>query len=204
LQVCSRAGVDVALSALNIRMQSYQMEFLFVMIEVVAIAVNPIVTGQAVNAEIQGMGLQESCIHMEVTVDAVRLVKGGKYLCMTVVACEGGAIRFGLVPGEYKPKCIMREIGITQVDQGQVCPTMIGVAISAQQVGIILTENPVQRGWVPPLGSNIGVTDNAPVGHGGGAPEGGVTYGALAGDFSVRSHPAQRCSRQGIQTTRTE
>ena len=67
---------------------------------------------------------------------------------------------------------------------------MIGVAVKADQVWIILAQQAVQLGRILPLGGHVGVTCRTPVGHGGGTPEGGVTQAALAGNICMRAHAA--------------
>jgi hypothetical protein len=81
---------------------------------------------------------------------------------------------------------------------------MVGVAISAAQVGIVLAEGTVQCDRVLPLGSHVGVTIHAPVGHCGAAPEGGVTQVALASNFCMGTHTTQLGPFLGIECTGAE
>jgi hypothetical protein len=62
---------------------------------------------------------------------------------------------------------------------------MIGVAVAASKVKIVLSQDAMQRGRVLPLGGHVGVTDHTPVGHGGGAPEGNVARAALTANFRM-------------------
>ncbi len=59
LEVRKGAGIDVALRTQNLGMFPGQMERDAVVIEFVTIGVHPIVTGQAIAAKIQAMGLHE-------------------------------------------------------------------------------------------------------------------------------------------------
>jgi len=83
---------------------------------------------------------------------------------------------------------------------------MVGMAVSAGQVGIILAQNTVQRGLVQPLDGHVSVTGNTPIGHRCVCPKWSMTKVALAGDFCMGVHPAQwfgsLCSMRADTTQR--
>ena len=132
------------------------------------------------------------------------LVETGVNLRMTIVATKGRTVGFKLVGSQQKAKRIVREADITNVYQRRVWTAMVGVAVAAGHIGIVLAQDAVQRGRLLPLGGHIGMTDLTPVGHGGDAPEGDVTQAALAGDFRMGAHAAQCRAGQCVEGTGAE
>ena len=101
------------------------------MIEIVTIAVHPIVAGQADAAEIQSMGLHEVLANPSVTGGTNGLFETGVDLRMAIFTIKGRPVGFELVGGQQKAKRIVREGGITKICQRRVWTTMVGVAVAA-------------------------------------------------------------------------
>ncbi len=157
------------------------------MVEIASIDVDPIVAGQAVAAEIHGVGLHESCINLDVTGGADGLVERWDIvLRVTILAIEGGTVGFALVGGQCISHRIVREVSGIHGCQRSIWTAMVGVAVDTGQVG----KYAVQWGRGQLLACHVCVTDHTPVSHGLGAPEGGVTQIAPAGDVCMGAHAA--------------
>lgn len=109
-------GIDVTLCAHHLGMLPGQGESCLVMVEIVSKAIQPIVAVHAVVAEIQGMGLHKSRVHLDVTGGADSLVESGVNLGVAIFATKRRTVGFVLVAGQQKTKRVMREAGITEVD----------------------------------------------------------------------------------------
>lgn len=146
-EVHNGAGVDVALPALNLNMFPGQLEEYAGVVEFMTIGIHPIVTGQAVAAEIQGMGLQEGRLDLGVAGGAGGLVKRRNVvLPVTIRAAEGGAVSFDLVGFEGVSKRFMREVGLGHVCQWGIWTAMVWVAGAAGEFGSALLHHAMQRG----------------------------------------------------------
>jgi hypothetical protein len=75
---------------------------------------------------------------------------------------------------QQKTESGMGETGFTKVYQRRIWTSVVGMAIAAGQIWVILAQRPMQCGGVKPLCSNIGVTGHAPVRHCGRTPEWGM------------------------------
>ncbi len=133
-KILGSTAVQVTLVTGNIGMFSGQAKCKQVMIEVLAISINSIMTGQAVLSKGVYMGLGKTGIHLGVAFDAYSDIESDKILLMTIFARELGPIRFGFMPAEVISEPGMVHICLSGVDQRA---TMLLMAISAFQAAVI-------------------------------------------------------------------
>src|SRR5271157_4523307 len=99
-QVGNAAGAGVALSAIQQGMFSGQGKSDRCMVETAAVGFDPIMAGQASAAVCGLMGLHKSRIDLLMAVHTDGLIEADKVRSMTVLAGEGGAIRFTKMCGQ--------------------------------------------------------------------------------------------------------
>jgi hypothetical protein len=100
LELCLGARIDMALSALHLCVGSSQLKCNLGVVEIMTVAVNPIVACKAVGTEIEHVTCHEGGIYLVMTGDADVLIETCVNLGVAVVTTECGAVAFSLVGGQ--------------------------------------------------------------------------------------------------------
>ncbi len=79
----------------------------------------------------------------------------------------------------------MGEIDPSYGRQRSIRSTVVRMAGTASQAGVVLMQSAMQRGRISPLGGEIHVADNAAVSHGCPVPKCRVTQSAPVADLGV-------------------
>lgn len=98
-EVGNRPGASMAASTIHLGMFSGQLKSNVAMVEGVAVAVNPIMTGQAILSIHQKMGLHEIGFNLPVARFAYGLIELGIAIDVTCIANNRRTIRLALVSG---------------------------------------------------------------------------------------------------------
>jgi hypothetical protein len=133
-----------------------------------------------------------------------RLIELPVSYSVTVLALEIRPICFLDVTCQGITKHLVGKNKTVRGSQFRIRAEVIGVASPAGGLRIVLSQDSVQAGRVLPFGWQIGVTDDAAIGHPFTAPKGGMALLATTADLGVRTDPAQLLTGLGVERSREE
>ena len=185
LQIRNCPRIDMTSGAGNLEMCSCQSKTDLAVVEL-TVAVNAIVTSQAVAAEFEGVGDSKCRIERAVTIGASLLVENRNAVGVAIAAGEESAIGLSRMPGQGETGHFVREVG--RLHNGQVGPGayVFRMAILTG-LGTVLKQDSVQGGRISQFPLNLQMTNQAQFRHALRRPEWGVTLPTVFPDLGMGS-----------------
>lgn len=188
------------------RMATFQRKSHAVVIErLLAVGIQPIMTGKAVRAKGPGVQLHTRRVRSAVTGIAGRRVEAGNLLAVAVLTSEGlpGCCRG--VPLQRIAYGIVWKITIVEYSQRRGRSSMIFVAALAWRDRLLGAQSAVQCLGIAQFLCDGGMANLAAIPHRDLTPGSAVARAAIVGQIRVGQHPAQRFgSLLRIEATRAE
>jgi hypothetical protein len=191
--------IEVTLLANNALMFAFQLEGRLAVIKFFTDGFDAIVTSTAVSPIGPGVSRKKSTVNLLVTGAANRPVKMGDILAMTICTCEELAITAPFMRGQRVTGGGMRKITRGHIGQSAIRTLVVAMTGAASQ-GAVLQHQAMRGGRIGQLRGNISMAAHAAITLRVRIPEGRVTAGAIAANFSMRTDPAQAFPLPGIET----
>ena len=161
------------------------------LVKISAEAVQAIVAFKACRSIRQAVSRHKGHIDLAVAGITGGWIESGNVIRVTILAGEWNLRRGELVTGQGKPDHLVRKGRVVQLGQAGIRAAMLGVAMTAAKLRIVVQQGPVHRGDIPHLDRDISMAGRAPVRHDLPVPGRGMAGRAISTDLRVGNHATQ-------------